>query len=77
LYIHSDPEILLGKPVIRGTRLSVEFLLELLAAGWTEDQLLESYPQLTKDSIRAMYAFAAECVTTGSRRAVASDAVSR
>ena len=40
-YIHSDPSVMVGKPVIRGTRLSVEFLLGLLAEGWTERQILE------------------------------------
>ncbi|CAN5700611.1 hypothetical protein BH23CHL2_BH23CHL2_10000 [soil metagenome] len=42
--IHSNPKILSGKPVVRGTRLSVELLLGLLAAGWTDEQILESYP---------------------------------
>lgn len=59
-HIHSDPEILSGKPVIRGTRLSVDFLLELLANGWSEKQLFDSYPNLTRDSLRAVFAFAAE-----------------
>lgn len=59
-HIQSDPEILSGKPVIKGTRLSVDFLLELLANGWNEEQLFDSYPNLTRDSLRAMFAFAAE-----------------
>ena len=59
-HIHSDPEILAGKPVVKGTRLSVNFLLELFANGWSEDQVLESYPNLTRDSLRAVFAFAAE-----------------
>jgi uncharacterized protein (DUF433 family) len=45
-HIVSDQEVLLGKPTIKGTRISVELILELLAAGWTEQQLLESYPHL-------------------------------
>ncbi len=61
-YIHSDPEILLGKPVIRGTRLSVDFILGLFAAGWTELQVLENYPGLTPAALRAVFAFAADCV---------------
>jgi uncharacterized protein (DUF433 family) len=61
-YIHSNPNILLGKPVIKGTRLSVEFLLGLFAVGWTEQQVLESYPHLTPESLRAVFAFAAECM---------------
>ncbi len=43
-HIHSDPEILLGKPVIKGTWLSIDWILRLLTAGWTEQQLFESYP---------------------------------
>jgi len=60
--IHSDPEILLGKPVIRGTRLSVEFILGLFAAGWTEQQVLENYPTLSPEALRAVFAFSAECM---------------
>jgi len=61
-YIHSDAEVLLGKPVVKGTRLSVEFLLSLFAAGWTEKQILDNYPTLTPQSLRAVFAFAAECM---------------
>ena len=60
-YIHGDPSVLVGKPVIRGTRLSVEFLLGLMAEGWTEKQILDSYPQLCPEALQAMFAFAAEC----------------
>ena len=58
--IHSDPEILSGKPVVKGTRLSVEFLLGLFANGWSEEQVLEGYPNLSGESLRAVFAFAAE-----------------
>jgi uncharacterized protein (DUF433 family) len=61
-YIHSDPEVLLGKPVVKGTRLSVEFLLGLCAAGWTQEQILDNYPSLTPDALRAVFAFAAEAM---------------
>ncbi len=61
-YIHSDPEILTGKPVVRGTRLAVDFILRLFAAGWTEQQVFENYPTLTPDGLRAVFAFAAECL---------------
>lgn len=61
-YIHSDPDILLGKPVVKGTRLTVEFILRLYAAGWTEKQILENYPTLTSEALRAVFAFAAECM---------------
>ena len=53
-----DPEILVGKPVIRGTRLAVEFILDLLAQGWTEAELLRNYPGLTQGDIRACLAYA-------------------
>ncbi|MDF5722277.1 MAG: DUF433 domain-containing protein [Rhizonema sp. PD37] len=61
-YIHSNPKILLGKPVVKGTRLSVEFILGLFAAGWTEQQVLESYPTLSTEAIRCVFAFTAECM---------------
>lgn len=48
-----DPQILAGKPVVRGTRLAVEFIIDLLAQGWTEDELLRNYPGLTHEDIRA------------------------
>jgi uncharacterized protein (DUF433 family) len=59
-HIHSDPEILAGKPVVKGTRLSVELLLGLLGAGWSQEQILGNYPTLTPDGLRAVFAFAAE-----------------
>jgi uncharacterized protein (DUF433 family) len=61
-HIHADQEVLTGKPVVRGTRLSVDFLLGLLAAGWTEQQLLDEYPTLTREGLRAVFAFAGECL---------------
>ncbi|MBK6647942.1 MAG: DUF433 domain-containing protein [Anaerolineales bacterium] len=61
-YIHSDPEILMGKPVVKGTRLAVDFLVGLFAAGWTEQQVLENYPSLTTESLRAVFAYVAECM---------------
>ncbi len=62
-YIESNPDVRSGRPVIKGTRLTVEFLLSLLAAGWTEEQILENYPSLTQDALRAVFAFAAECMS--------------
>ncbi len=53
-----DPEILAGKPVIRGTRLAVEFILELLAAGQSERQILANYPGLTREDILACLSYA-------------------
>jgi uncharacterized protein (DUF433 family) len=59
-HIHSDPEIMSGKPVVKRTRLSVEFLLGLFAKGWSQEQVLEGYPNLTRESLRAVFAFADE-----------------
>lgn len=58
--IESNPAVLLGKPVIKGTRISVELVLERLSAGDSEDSILESYPHLTKKQIRAALAYAKE-----------------
>jgi len=55
-----DPKVLAGKPVVKGTRISVELIVDLLANGWTQDQILDSYPQLTTDDIRACLAYASE-----------------
>jgi len=56
-FIHSDPAVLLGKPVVKGARLSVEFILGLYTEGWAEDHILENYPNLTKESLRAVFAY--------------------
>jgi uncharacterized protein (DUF433 family) len=53
-----DSKILTGKPVVRGTRISVELVVELLAAGWTHAQILASYPHLTEEDIRSCLAYA-------------------
>jgi uncharacterized protein (DUF433 family) len=58
-HIHADPAIAGGKPVIRGTRLTVDFVLGVLAAGWTRDQLTTNYPALTDEALRAVFAYAA------------------
>ena len=63
--IVSNPEILVGKPVIKGTRISVELILGWLANGWTFEQVLESYPHITRDDIQAALAFAAERLHKG------------
>jgi uncharacterized protein (DUF433 family) len=53
-----DPAVLVGKPVVRGTRLAVEFVLELLAEGWSHEQITDSYPGVTPEDIRACLAYA-------------------
>lgn len=55
-----DPAILVGKPVIRGTRLAVEFIIDLLAQGWSEDEILRNYPGLTHEDIQACLRYASE-----------------
>jgi uncharacterized protein (DUF433 family) len=55
-----DPEILVGKPIIKGTRISVELLLDRVAEGWSIDDILRSYPHLTRDDVLAALSFAAE-----------------
>jgi uncharacterized protein (DUF433 family) len=58
-HITSDPEVLSGKPCIKGTRISVEFVLELFASGATHTDLLETYPQLTNEGITEALQYAA------------------
>jgi uncharacterized protein (DUF433 family) len=53
-----DPGILVGKPVIKGTRLAVEFIIDLLANGWTEPQILDSYPGVCHDDVAACLHYA-------------------
>ncbi|MCC6536145.1 MAG: DUF433 domain-containing protein [Bryobacterales bacterium] len=60
--IVSNPKVMMGKPVIRGTRITVEFILEKFAAGQSEDQILHAHPHLTREGIRAALAFAAEAL---------------
>ena len=52
-HIVADPGVLAGKPVIRGTRMAVEFVLDLLADGWSEEEMIMNYPRLTHEDIRA------------------------
>ena len=55
-----DTQILVGKPVIKGTRLAVEFIVDLLAQGWSDDEILRNYPGITQDDIRACLSYASE-----------------
>ncbi|PYJ82999.1 MAG: antitoxin [Verrucomicrobia bacterium] len=57
-HITADPAVLVGKPVVKGTRLSVEFILELIAEGWSEADMLRNYPGLTREQILACVAYA-------------------
>lgn len=58
-YITADPAVLVGKPVIRGTRLAVEFILGLVAQGWSEEEITRNY-HLTPEQVRACVAYARE-----------------
>jgi uncharacterized protein (DUF433 family) len=59
-----DPNVLAGKPIVRGTRLSVQFIIGLLADGWTEAQLLANYPDLTRDDVFACLAYARDVLSS-------------
>ena len=61
-HIESDPMVMAGKPVIKGTRITVEIILDWLAAGWSEKEIFENYPRMTVDNLRAIYAFSREIV---------------
>jgi uncharacterized protein (DUF433 family) len=60
--IQSDPAVMMGKPVVAGTRITVELILEKLAAGETIEQILEAHPRLTRQSISAALVYAAQAV---------------
>jgi len=64
--IVADTDVLVGKPVIKGTRISVELVMDLLAAGYTPDQIRQQYDHLTSDDIHACLAYAREVI--GSER---------
>lgn len=63
-YIEQKPEVLRGKPVIRGTRISVELILERLGDGWSPEEILQSYPHLKAEHIQAAQAYAAAALAT-------------
>ena len=59
-HIVVDPDVLVGKPIVKGTRISVELLLDRLADGWSYDDILTAYPHLTRDQVQAAVTFASE-----------------
>ena len=59
-WITSDPDVMLGKPVIRGTRITVELVLEKLSAGETIDEILNAHPNVTREGVLAAVRFSAE-----------------
>ncbi len=58
-----DSNILVGKPIVKGTRLAVEFIIELLAQGWSEADILENYPGLTREDIQACLKYASAALS--------------
>jgi uncharacterized protein (DUF433 family) len=60
-----DPKVLVGKPVIKGTRIAVEFIVDLLGRGWTTEQVLHEYDHLTAEDIQACLAYASEVLKWG------------
>lgn len=61
-HIVSDNDILLGKPTVKGTRISVELILDLLSNGWTEKMIFEAYPKLTEADLKAVFAYLKDCI---------------
>jgi uncharacterized protein (DUF433 family) len=74
-FIHSDPDVLVGKPVVKGTRLSVEFILGLFTEGWTEKQVVENYPILTEETLRAVFAFTTDCMREEALYPISAEAI--
>ncbi len=64
-FIIADPAVLIGKPTLRSTRISLEHVVNLLAQGWTEQQILDNYPRLTQQSLQAVFAYLYDCMQDG------------
>ncbi len=62
-YITVDPEILVGKPIIKGTRISVELVMQFHADGWTEQDIIRNYPHLNSEQLRACHAYVADLLS--------------
>ncbi len=60
--IVATPDTLIGKPRINGTRIGVEFVLDLMSSGWTEDKILEEYPHVTHEDLQAVFACVRDCI---------------
>lgn len=60
-----DPTVMIGKPVVKGTRIAVELIFDRLADGWTEAEILESYPRLAREDLQAAFAYANDCFKDG------------
>lgn len=64
-FIIVDQRVLQGKPVVKGTRLSVEFIMGLKAQGWTEQDIMDNYPRLDKEMLNAVYSYILESINDG------------
>lgn len=64
-HIVENEAVLLGKPTVKGTRISVEHIIGLLAEGWTESQILENYPRLSQESLKAVFLYIQDCLKDG------------
>lgn len=64
-HIETKAGVMGGRPVIKNTRVTVELLLEWLAAGWSEEEILRNYPRITPQDLRAVHAFAREIIAEG------------
>ncbi len=65
--IVSNPDVMLGKPIIKGTRITVEIILRKMAEGMTNEELLEAYPQITKEDILAAVSYSADVISNEAR----------
>ena len=61
-YIECNPQVMAGRPILRGSQLPVDFVLGLFAAGWSESDVLTNYPHLTREQLQAIFAYAADVV---------------
>jgi len=73
-YIDSNPDILSGKPIFKGTRISIEFIFDLLSKGWTKEQILENYHSLSKESLNAAFLFVIDVIKDESLYFIRKDA---
>jgi uncharacterized protein (DUF433 family) len=64
-HIEADNSILGGKPILKGTRISIEHVINLLASGWTENQILENYPRISQKALQAIFIYIQECLQDG------------
>jgi len=73
-YVHSDSAVLAGKPVVRGTRIAVDLILEKLGAGETVEQILSAHPRLSREAIQAALLFAADALRSDTIYSVPGEA---